>query len=121
MEKEKNHQTKETQHIAVEKTGDTLLVVNDASNTVALVQGLDEYGNLQIIGPKENSAEPSIHIDPNEGLFTNFYIDFYHQLKDPLQYSFFKVTEYEAVDVAKDLQQYVDRASKQEIKDLKDR
>lgn len=120
MEKEKNHQTNETQQIAVEKTGDTILVINDASHTVALVQGLDEYGNLQIIDPKENSAESSIHIDPYEEAFTNFYIDFYHQLKDPLQYSFFKVTEYEAADVAKDLQQYVDRASKEEIKDLKD-
>lgn len=43
--------------------------------------------------------------------FDAFFSRFYHQLKAPTDYSFFKVREFEAVKVAKDLQCFIDKSS----------
>ena len=46
----------------------------------------------------------------NENSFTEFYSTFYNQLKKPSEFSFFKVTEYEAKQTALNLQKYIDEA-----------
>jgi hypothetical protein len=50
----------------------------------------------------------------------DFYADFYHQLKNPAEYSFFKVREYEAQETARGLQEYIDGSSEVEKRDLKE-
>lgn len=59
-----------------------------------------------------------ILIDEENHDFVNFYCDFYSQLKHPEEFSFFKVSEYEAVQTGKDLQQYIDHARPEGYKDL---
>ncbi|MBT2623788.1 hypothetical protein [Chryseobacterium sp. ISL-6] len=113
MEKENNIND------TVEKVKDTLLVLNNTINTIGLVQGIDKEGNLKEVLPGNKASQRMIRIDADEGSFTSFFTDFYSQLKNPSDFSFFKVTEYEATQTATELQEYVKNASEEERRDLK--
>ncbi|MCY0977186.1 DUF3945 domain-containing protein [Chryseobacterium wangxinyae] len=97
----------------------TLLVIRHSNNSVGIVQGIENNGNLIEVQPDRNKVDTLMRIDSSEGSFTDFYSDFYHQLKDPSEYSFFKVREFEAHDTALDLQEYIDCLSEVERQDLK--
>lgn len=112
---EKNELTQKT---GIKKTGDTLLVLHHDTDTIKLVQGIDHNGNLKDIPLSHNPSEMPILIDQDNDDFVNFYCDFYSQLKYPEEFSFFKVSEYEAVQTGKELQQYIDHARPEDYKDL---
>lgn len=97
----------------------TLLVLRHSSNSIGIVQGIEHNGNLIDVQPDCNKVYTIMRIDSAEDSFTDFYSDFYHQLKDPSEYSFFKVREFEAHDTAIDLQKYIDCLSEVERQDLK--
>ncbi|RKE81626.1 DUF3945 domain-containing protein [Chryseobacterium sp. AG363] len=100
---------------------DTLIVLNIHTNQVEMVKGIDQDGNLQKVPPQEKKDnEQLIRVDKHGDLFSNFFSNFYRQLKNPTHFNFFKVSEYDAVNTAKDLQKYVDQASPEEKEKLKD-
>ncbi|KYH06692.1 hypothetical protein A1704_23045 [Chryseobacterium cucumeris] len=100
---------------------DTLLVLNSDTNQVEMVKGVDKEGNLQKVSPLEkNKNDELIKVDKHGDIFSNFFSNFYRQLKNPTRFNFFKVSEYDAVNTAKDLQKYVDQASPEEKERLKD-
>ncbi|WP_276835249.1 DUF3945 domain-containing protein [Chryseobacterium cucumeris] len=100
---------------------DTLLVLNTHTNQVEMVKGVDQEGNLQKVSPLEkNENDQLIKVDKHGDIFSNFFSNFYRQLKNPTRFNFFKVSEYDAVNTAKDLQKYVDQASPEEKERLKD-
>jgi hypothetical protein len=102
------------------QSSDTLLVLHNNSNTIGIVQNINPDGTINHTAPNAEHPEPNLKIEPKEDAFTQFYSDFYHQLKNPKEFTFFKVTEYEANETAKDLQNYIDQASVKEINQLKD-
>ncbi|WP_454060350.1 DUF3945 domain-containing protein [Elizabethkingia ursingii] len=119
MENKKVSEEKELrQQASIKKTNDTLLVLHHDTDTIKLVQGIDHNGNLKDIPLSHNPSEVPILIDEENQDFVNFYCDFYSQLKHPEEFSFFKVSEYEAVQTGKDLQQYIDHARPEDYKDL---
>lgn len=78
---------------------DTLLVLNIHTNQVEMVKGVDKEGNLQKVTPQEKKEnEPLIRVDKHGDLFSNFFFNFYRQLKNPTHFNFFKVSEYDAVN-----------------------
>lgn len=89
------------------KASDTLLVLHNRSKLVGIVQDINPDGTVQQTSPSQNSSNQILKIEQNENAFTQFYINFHHQLKNPQEYSFFKVTEYDAQQTASDLQQYI--------------
>lgn len=100
---------------------DTLIVLNIHTNQVEMVKGIDQDGNLQKVPLQEKKDnEQLIRVDKHGDLFSNFFSNFYRQLKNPTHFNFFKVSEYDAVNTAKDLQKYVDQASPEEKEKLKD-
>lgn len=105
-------------HTAVSEVS-TLLVLRHSSNSIGIVQGIEHNGNLIDFQPDRSKVDTVLRIDSSEYSFTDFYSDFYHQLKDPSEYSFFKVREFEAHDTAIDLQQYINCLSDIEREDLK--
>ena len=116
MEKKVQNETNE-----IKPVSDTLLVLNIHTNAVEMVKGIDEEGNLQKIPPNEKKDNDQlIRVDKHGDLFSNFFSNFYRQLKNPSHFNFFKVSEYDAVNTAKDLQQYVDQASPEEKEKLKE-
>jgi hypothetical protein len=102
------------------QSSDTLLVLHNNSNTIGIVQNINPDGTINHTAPNAEHPEPNLKIEPKEDAFTQFYSDFYHQLKNPEEFTIFKVTEYEAKETAKDLQNYIDQASVKEINQLKD-
>ncbi|MDR6464592.1 DUF3945 domain-containing protein [Chryseobacterium sediminis] len=103
----------------VEKSGDTLLVLHHETGNVGIVKGLGENGEVNRISPGDLDDDEILSIERSENSFTDFYSTFYNQLKEPSEFSFFKVTEYEAKQTALNLQKYMDEATddvKQELK-----
>ncbi|WPO89318.1 DUF3945 domain-containing protein [Chryseobacterium sp. HR92] len=110
---------KNDEWITIRKTGDTLMVLHHETGTVGILKGLGENGEVNKVSPEDLDGDEMLSIERNENSFTEFYSTFYHQLKEPSEFSFFKVTEYEAKQTALDLQRYMDEAPndvKQELK-----
>ena len=95
------------------------MVLRHSNNSVGIVQGIQQNGNLIDVQPNCNKVDAVMRIDSSENSFIDFYSDFYHQLKDPSEYSFFKVREFEAHDTAIGLQEYINCLSDVERQDLK--
>lgn len=105
-------------HTAISEMS-TLLVLRHSNNSIGIVQGIENNGNLIDVQPDRSKVDTVLRIDSSEGSFMDFYSDFYHQLKDPSNYSFFKVREFEAHDTAINLQEYINCLSEVERQDLK--
>jgi hypothetical protein len=105
-------------HTAISELS-TLLVLRHSNNSVGIVKGIEHNGNLIDVQPNHTNIHSVMRIDSVEDSFTDFYSDFYHQLKDTSEYSFFKVREFEAHDTAIDLQKYINCLSEVERQDLK--
>ncbi len=103
-----------------ENTSDTLLALNKKTNKVELVKGIDKNGKLQTKPPDRKSLDQFIRIDRGGDIFSNFFSNFFRQLKDPLDFSFFKVSASDAPKTAKELQDYVDNATPKEMEKLKE-
>lgn len=97
----------------------TLLVLHHSNNSVGIVQSVAPNGNLIELEPESSGSDTMMRIDSTEGSFMDFYADFYHQLKNPDEFSFFKVTEFEAQETARGLQEYVNDSSTTEKEELK--
>ncbi|WP_375181261.1 DUF4099 domain-containing protein [Chryseobacterium sp.] len=97
----------------------TLLVLHHSNNSVGMVQNVSQNGHLIDVKPGSDMVDSMIRIDSSAESFTEFYADFYNQLKNPEAYSFFKVTEFEALETALELQDYIDSSSSIDREDLK--
>lgn len=97
----------------------TLLVLHHSNNSIGMVQNVSQNGNLIDVKPSSDIVHSMIRIDSSAESFTEFYADFYNQLKNPEAYSFFKVTEFEAVETAIGLQDYIDSSSSIDKEDLR--
>ncbi|WP_435522951.1 hypothetical protein [Chryseobacterium indoltheticum] len=96
-----------------------LLVLRHSSNSVGIVQSVAPNGNLIELEPESNGLDTMMRIDSSAGSFMDFYADFYHQLKNPDEFSFFKVTEFEAHETVRGLQEYINSSSIIEKEELK--
>jgi len=101
-------------------SSDTLLVLHNISNTIGIVQNINPDGSIKHTEPNAEHSDQILKINQKEDSFIQFYSDFYNQLKNPEDFTFFKVTEYEAKETAQDLQNYIDQVSVKEIDQLKD-
>jgi hypothetical protein len=97
----------------------TLLVLRHQNNTVGMLKSISTDGELMVITPENKDAAEVMRIDASEHSFEEFYADFYKRLKDPEDYSFFKVREFEAYEAAVGLQSYLAGSSTAEKEDLK--
>lgn len=102
-----------------ENLSDTLLALDKEKKKVELVNGVDANGELITADTKKKNSNPFIRIDRGGDIFSNFFSNFISQLRDPTEFSFFKISELGAMQTAKELQEYVDKASPKELETLK--
>lgn len=114
----KKEQTQHPENATQDKESDTLLAFDKKKKKVELVKGIDSKGNLQKADSQNNSSSQFIRIDRSGDVFSNFFSNFISQLKNPTDFSFFKISGTDAVQTAKELQEYVDKASPEEMKTL---
>lgn len=105
----------------IQPESETVLVFDKETNMVETVEKLEKGGTLKKRSPENRKDdEPLIRVDKHGDVFSNFFSNFYRQLKNPSRFHFFKISEYDAVNTGKDLRQDADQASTEEKEELED-
>ncbi len=102
-----------------EQLSDILLVLDKDKMKIQAVKSIDENGKLKTIDPTNKNQSEFMRVDKSGDLFSNFFSNFWRQLKDPTQFSFFKVPAVEAADKAKEFQKQVDNPTPEGEKEMK--
>lgn len=90
----KNNNTRSSSNI--------LLLLDIGTNKVEMKKDIDCIGKLQKIAPENKKADETlIRIDKQGDIVSNFFSNFYRELKNPSLFRFFKISEYDAVNKAK--------------------
>lgn len=97
-----------------------LLVLDKQQNKIQAVTGIDKDGKLNTVDATKKNQNQFMKIDLNGDAFTNFFSNFFRQLKDPTRFSFFKVPVAEAVETAEKMQKQVDNPDEKNKKILSD-
>lgn len=108
-----SEQTNENPQQYPEQLSDVLLVMDKEKKKIQAVTGVDENGNLKTVDATKKNQSQFMRVDRAGDLFTNFFSNFWRQLKDPSHFSFFKVPAKEAVETAKEMQKQVDAPTKE--------
>lgn len=96
-----------------EQLSDVLLVMDKEKKKIQAVTGVDENGNLKTVDATKKNQSQFMRLDRAGDVFTNFFSNFWRQLKDPTHFSFFKVPAQEAVETAKQIQTQVNKPTKE--------
>src|SRR5690554_2602866 len=108
-----SEQTNENPQQYPEQLSDVLLMMDKEKKKIQAVTGVDENGNLKTVDATKKNQSQFMRVDRAGDLFTNFFSNFWRQLKDPTHFSFFKVPAKEAVETAKEMQKQVDAPTKE--------
>ncbi|MDX3913911.1 MAG: DUF3945 domain-containing protein [Pseudosphingobacterium sp.] len=108
-----SEQTNENPQQYPEQLSDVLLVMDKEKKKIQAVTGVDENGNLKTVDATKKNQSQFMRVDRAGDLFTNFFSNFWRQIKDPTHFSFFKVPAKEAVETAKEMQKQVDDPTKE--------
>lgn len=96
-----------------EQLSDVLLVMDKEKKTIQAVTGIDENGELKTVDANKKNQSEFMRVDKSGDFFSNFFSNFWRQLKDPTRFSFFKVPEQEAVETAQKMQQQINAPTKE--------
>ncbi|NGF57232.1 DUF3945 domain-containing protein [Parapedobacter sp. SGR-10] len=108
-----SEQTIENPQQYPEQLSDVLLVMDKEKKKIQAVTGVDENGNLKTVDATKKNQSQFMRVERAGDLFTNFFSNFWRQLKDPTHFSFFKVPAKEAVETAKEMQKQLDAPTKE--------
>ena len=95
-----------------EQLSDILLVFDKEKMKIQGVKGIDENGKLETIDANKKNQNQFMRVDKQGDFFSNFFSNFISQLKNPTNFSFFKVPELIVVDTAKEIQKQIDHPTK---------
>ncbi|GEM63898.1 hypothetical protein SF1_18800 [Sphingobacterium faecium NBRC 15299] len=90
-----------------EELTDILLVLDKEKKKIQAVKGLDEKGNMETVNANKSNIGNFMKVDRQGNLFSNFWKNFVSEIKNPTNFSFFKIPSPIAIDVAKELQKQV--------------
>ncbi|WP_049038272.1 DUF3945 domain-containing protein [Elizabethkingia anophelis] len=90
-----------------EQLSDILLVLDKEKKKIQAVKSVDENGKMETVDPTKRNENLFMRVDKHGDFISNFLSNFWRQLKDPTQFSFFKVSADEAVNKAKEFQKHV--------------
>jgi hypothetical protein len=96
-----------------EQLTDILLVLDKGKMKIEAVKGIDKDGKLKTLPADKKNQNQFMRVDKQGDVFSNFFTNFFSQLKNPTHFSFFKVSASEAIDTAKEIQKNVDTPTKE--------
>lgn len=96
-----------------EQLTDILLVLDKEKMKIVAVKGVDKDGKLKTVPADKKNQNQFMRVDKHGDVFSNFFANFFSQLKNPTHFSFFKVPAFEAIDTAKEIQKNVDTPTKE--------
>ena len=116
-----NEETNPKAGVPVEgQLSEILLVLDKKQKKIQAVTGIDKDGQLKTVDPTRKNQNQFLKVDINGDVFTNFFSNFFRQLKDPTRFSFFKVPIAEAEKTAEKMQKQVDNPEEKNKKILTD-
>jgi hypothetical protein len=92
-----------------EQLSEILLVLDKEKKKIQAVKGIDENGKLETIDPTKKNQNQFMKVDKQGDFVSNFFTNFFSQLKNPTNFSFFKVAAPLAIDMAKEMQKLIDK------------
>lgn len=95
-----------------EQFSDILLVLDNKKKKIEVVKGIGDNKKLQTVVPDKKNQSQFMRVDKHGDLFTNFFSNFLHQLKDPTHFNFFRVSARDVITVANKIQKAVDSSTK---------
>ena len=95
-----------------EQFSDILLVHDKRKNKIKVVKSVGKDGELKTISPIKKNESQFMRVDKHGDLFSNFFSNFFHQLKNPTRFNFFKVPLQQGTKVAEKMQEQVDNFTK---------
>lgn len=104
----------------LEQLSDILLVLDKEKKKIQAVKGIDENGKMETIDPSKKNQDQFMRVDKNGDFFSNFFSNFFWKLKNPTNFSFFKVPSHLAVDTANAIQKQLDSPSPEGDKVMKE-
>ncbi|MBW3523878.1 DUF3945 domain-containing protein [Chryseobacterium sp. NKUCC03_KSP] len=113
MDEQTTEQAQQNPQTYPEQLSDVLLVMDKEKKKIQAVTGVDENGNLKTVDANKKNQSQFMRVDKSGDLFSNFFSNFWRQLKDPTRFSFFKVAAPDAVETAKEMQKQVDAPTKE--------
>lgn len=96
-----------------EQLSDILLVLNKETMKIEAVKNMGKDGNLETVPPLKKNENQFMKVDKHGDVFSNFFSNFLSQLKNPSNFSFFKVPASSAVKTASEIQKAVDKSSEE--------
>ena len=103
-----SEQTIDKQNVP-EQLSDILLVLDKEKKKIQAVKSIDENGKMVTVDPDKKNQSQFMHVDKSGDFFSNFFSNFLSQLKNPTNFSFFKVPAPIAIDMANEMQKHVDK------------
>ncbi|TGD58954.1 DUF3945 domain-containing protein [Flavobacterium humi] len=97
-----------TKNESPEQLTDILLVFDKEKMKIEAVKGIDKNGELTTTPVDKKNQNQFMRVDKQGDVFSNFFSNFISQLQNPTRFSFFKVPQLLAVDIAKEMQQQID-------------
>lgn len=94
-----------------EQLSDILLVLDKEKKKIQAVKSIDENGKMETLEPTAKNQNQFMRVDKGGDFFSNFFSNFLSQLKNPTNFSFFKVPALISIDKAQELQKHVDKPS----------
>jgi hypothetical protein len=70
------------------------------------VKSIDKSGKMETVDPTKKNQSEFMRVDKHGDFVTNFLSNFWRQLKDPTKFALFKVSADEAVEKAKEFQNF---------------
>lgn len=98
---------------APEQLSEILLVLDKEKKKIQAVKGIDENGKLETVDANKKNQNQFMKVDKHGDFLSNFFSNFVSQLKNPTNFSFFKVAEPIAIDTAKQMQKHLDIPTKE--------
>ena len=102
-----------------EQLSDILLVLDKEKMKIQAVKSIDKNGKMESVDPTKKNQSEFMRVDKQGDLISNFFSNFYRQLKDPTKFTFFKVPADKALEKAKEFQKQVDHPTPKGEKQMK--
>lgn len=94
----------ENKDIPKQSSQDVILVRDKTKNNIQIVETLDKKGTMKTVSATKRNEPQFMRIDRHGDFISNFFTNFISQLHNPTNFSFFKIPEENALEVAKKVQ-----------------
>lgn len=85
---------------------DILLVLDKEKMKIQAIKSFDKNGQMETVDPTKKNQNKFMQINKHGDFLSNFFSNFYNQLKNPTNFAFFKVLDSVAIEKAKEFQKH---------------